>query len=135
MHAVNARDGKGIWRSDRLLVHSFVESWPVVFDGKVILRYHATHKLAQTRTDSNYTESWDKRLVILNEATGREGLVAPQVTTGMGGPTKPPPVPHVLRGLCHHTPFRPGWRRGRSRVAAGGRCGSTMVLRECSAGT
>jgi hypothetical protein len=92
VHAVAAADGHRVWLGGPLLVHTFVESWPVLFDGKVVLRFHTTQKLSQTPVRHDYTGPWEKSLVILDEDTGQETLVVPQITTGMGGPTKPPAV-------------------------------------------
>ncbi len=90
VHAVRAADGRRVWRSERLFLHSFVETWPVVVGGKVVLRFHTTHKC--TRPENNHTAPWEKSLVVLDEQTGKESIVLPQITTGMGGPTKPPAV-------------------------------------------
>ena len=92
VHAIKARTGESLWRTVPLWAHSFYGTWPVVFDGKVIVRYHTTHKVARTGPVTCETNDWRKSVVVLDEATGKEILAIPHITTGMGGPTKPPPI-------------------------------------------
>jgi len=92
VHAVSAADGKRIWLTEPLLTHTFFGTWPVVFRGKVLLRYHTTHKAVGSPPSAYTSPSWDKSLTVLDEDTGKETLFLPQITTGMGGPTKPPAI-------------------------------------------
>ncbi len=88
VHAVKAADGSRLWRSEQLAGMSFMDFWPVVTGGKVIVR----SMMSWGSRLGDYKDPMGRSMFVLDEQTGEQVLPFQHYPYGMHGPHPPPAV-------------------------------------------
>jgi hypothetical protein len=88
VHAVDAASGQRLWRSGPLAGMSFMDYWPVVVGGQVIVRSMASHGPHPL----DYRKPGDRTMFVFDALTGEETAPFEHYQYGMHGPHPPPAV-------------------------------------------
>jgi hypothetical protein len=127
VYALNAANGQQVWKSARIPGRAFKDYYPVITQGKVILRpfpqgdplaplnhSDAEQSALLARYDAN-PSAYSKSMFVLDAATGLE---APAIlhwdTQSMNGPLAPPCVDrdgYIIQPLIKDNSWEGGWGR------------------------
>lgn len=120
VHSVSARDGRRLWRTEQLHGMGFLDYYPVVWKGRVIVRSWGGRigapYLKGPKKQLDYVLADPirrKAMYLLDEKTGREPFPVPEVNCAMHGPMSPPAVTGDGRLVVSWQYVPDGWPDGK----------------------